>query len=87
MSSAILNAKPTYFPEVVFLGDKRVGKTSLIQNLAGERIDPTNESRTLAKEFLQVNMTIGRSNEKILAGVRLYDSHFAMFDSPPSLSR
>ena len=81
---------PVYYPHVIFIGDRRVGKTSLLRRFVdeGRSAGPKSETQTIDSEFLEKEMLIGKhSSEIIPTKVRLFDSPFTLTGSPPSMSR
>ena len=77
-----------YIPQILFIGNSGVGKTTLIGKLAGIETDDFICSRpTLKLDFVDKYLNIGAPPNQETLKARLYDLRFDMNQSPPSILR
>ena len=76
-----------YIPNIIFVGNSKVGKTTLIGKISGHYVDANSSKPTIKSDFVVKQFTIGRSSHQVKLDVRLYDQQFELAGSPPSIMR
>ena len=85
--STVAKATVSYIPQILFIGNSGVGKTTLIGKVTGFDFDPTSSKPTLGYDFVEKQLKIGAPPRQDTVKVRCYDQQFDMSQSPPSILR
>ena len=81
------NMQNQYRPNILFLGNSRVGKTTLIGRMSGHDVYAKSSKPTIRSDFVVKNFTIGRPPKHVELEARLHDLQFDLAGSPPSVMR
>ena len=76
-----------YTPNILFVGNSRVGKTTLIGKMSGHYVDTKISKPTIKSDFVRKNFTIGKPTNHVTLEARLYDQQFDLAGSPRSIMR